>query len=72
MEATLQMPVVFMEVVFVPTRAVYTFHVDFSVHPNLHNFCEQPDKKSGGHSEGFLQEAYSLSPLANLQKHFLI
>lgn len=62
------MTVVFMEDVFVPTCAVYMLHVDF----NLHNFREQPDKKSRGHTEGFLQEAYNLSPLANLQKHFLI
>lgn len=65
------MPIVFMEDVC-PHMCCYTFHVDFNVHPTLHNFWEQPDKKSGGHTEGFLQEAYSLPPLANLQKHFLI
>jgi hypothetical protein len=53
--ATLQRPVVFMEVVC-PTRAVYPFHVDFNVHPNLHNFWEQAGKKSRGHTEGFLQK----------------
>lgn len=66
------MPIIFIEDMFVPTCAIYMFHVGFNVHPNLHNFWEQPDKKSRGHTEGFLQEAYSMSPLANLQKHFLI
>lgn len=52
--ATLQMPVVFMEDVFVPICAIYTFHVDFNVHPNLHNF-ENSQAKS---PEGTLKDSY--------------
>lgn len=59
--ATLQMLPVSAERVFVLMHAVDTFHVGFNVQLHSHNLWEQTarQKKSRGHAEGFLQEAYS-------------